>query len=316
MILRYYRGFSVLIFVALTVCYTPARAERIRVASSSPSLTARLPHFVAHAEGFFTREGLQVESIVVRNDAIILAALAAGEFDYVETGAPAAVNAIARGLPFVITGGFRSRLDYLLIGRKGLSSTADLKGAKIGATGAGGLSESVILAGMKKLGYQRDRDYTVLYVGNSPLRMIALEQGRIDASIFSPQQQLVLTQKGYSVIVDVGRLLPDIPALLLSTTRDKIKSNPDQIVRFLRAISQAMNLIKTDPDRAIEDARKQRYGGDLKLERETLKYYYDGFNIAFSAANVESLIDLMGIKTQMKPADFFDASFGEKARGN
>src|SRR3970282_1727807 len=136
MILRYYRGFSVLIFVALTVCYTPARAERIRVASSSPSLTARLPHFVAHAEGFFTREGLQVESIVVRNDAIILAALAAGEFDYVETGAPAAVNAIARGLPFVITGGFRSRLDYLLIGRKGLSSTADLKGAKIGATGA------------------------------------------------------------------------------------------------------------------------------------------------------------------------------------
>ncbi len=55
-----------------------AAAEKIRVASSSPSLTARLPHMVAHQEGFFTREGLEVESIVVRNDATILAALAGG----------------------------------------------------------------------------------------------------------------------------------------------------------------------------------------------------------------------------------------------
>src|ERR1041384_4164009 len=100
------------VLITLTMIFSdPARAERIRVSSSSPSLTARLPHFVGHEEGFFTREGLQVESIVVRNDATILAALAAGEFDYVETGAPPAVAAISKGLPFVIIGGFRSRLD-------------------------------------------------------------------------------------------------------------------------------------------------------------------------------------------------------------
>src|SRR5215831_20940927 len=129
--------FLPLLIVALALTADLALAEKIRVASSSPSLTARLPHFVAHEEGFFTREGLQVESIVVRNDATILAALAAGEFDYVETGAPPAVAGISKGLPFVIIGGFRSRLDYMLIGRKGISSTKDLKGAKIGVTGAG-----------------------------------------------------------------------------------------------------------------------------------------------------------------------------------
>jgi len=298
--------------IALTA--NAATAEKIRVASSSPSLTARLPHFVAHEEGFFTREGLQVESIVVRNDATILAALAAGEFDYVETGAPPAVAGISKGLPFVIIGGFRSRLDYMLIGRKGISSTKDLKGSKIGVTGAGGLSEAVAIAAMKKLGYQRDKDYIVLYVGNSPLRMIALEQGRVDASIFSPQQQMVLASKGYPMLIDVVRLLPDIPALILSTTREKTKSHPDQVVRFLRAINQAMNVIKNDPDRAVEDARKQRYSGDFKVEREALKYYYDSFSIAFNTANVESMIDLSGSKVQMKPADFFDASFGAKAQ--
>ena len=306
--------FSSILIVTLATTADLAVAERIRVASSSPSLTARLPHFVAHEEGFFTREGLQVESIVVRNDATILAALAAGEFDYVETGAPPAVAAISKGLPFVIIGGFRSRLDYMLIGRKGLSSTKDLKGAKIGVTGAGGLSESVAVAAMKRLGYQRDKDYIVLYVGNSPLRMIALEQGRVDASIFSPQQQIVLASKGYPMLTDVGRLLPDIPALLLSTTREKTKSNPEQVVRFLRAINQAMNVIKSDPDRAVEDARKQRYGGDFKAEREALKYYYDSFSIAFNAANVESLLDLSGGKVAMKPTDFYDTSFGAKAQ--
>jgi NitT/TauT family transport system substrate-binding protein len=289
-------------------------AERIRVASSSPSLTARLPHFVGHEEGFFNREGLQVESIVVRNDATILAALAAGEFDYVETGAPPAVAAISKGLPFVIIGGFRSRLDYVLIGRKGVASTKDLKGTKIGVTGAGGLSESVAIAAMKKLGYQRDKDYTILYVGNSPLRMIALEQGRVDASIFSPQQQIVLASKGYPIITDVGRLLPEIPALVLSTTREKIKSNPEQVVRFLRAMNNSMNMIRTDPERAVEDARKQRYSGDFKAEREALKYYYDSFNIGFNSANVESLLEITGTKTQMKPGEFYDASFGARAQ--
>ena len=306
--------FLLLMIAGIALTANAATAEKIRVASSSPSLTARLPHFVAHEEGFFTREGLQVESIVVRNDATILAALAAGEFDYVETGAPPAVAGISKGLPFVIIGGFRSRLDYMLIGRKGISSTKDLKGSKIGVTGAGGLSEAVAIAAMKKLGYQRDKDYIVLYVGNSPLRMIALEQGRVDASIFSPQQQMVLASKGYPMLIDVGRLLPDIPALILSTTREKTKSHPDQVVRFLRAINQAMNVIKNDPDRAVEDARKQRYSGDFKVEREALKYYYDSFSIAFNTANVESLIDLSGSKSQMKPADFFDASFGAKAQ--
>ena len=314
--LQLHGSLPVLIVLALAVSFSPARAERIRVASSSPSLTARLPHFVAHEEGFFTRQGLQVESIVVRNDAIILSALAAGEFDYVETGAPAPVSAISKNLPFVIIGGFRSRLDYLLIGRKGLSTVAELKGAKLGATGAGGLSESVLIAGMKKLGYQRDKDYTVLYVGNSPLRMIALEQGRIDASIFSPQQHLILTKTGYSAIADIGKLLPDIPALVLSTRRDKIKSSPDQTVRFLRAMNQAMEFTKSNSDRAVEDTRKQRYSGDMKAEREALKYYIDTFSIAFSAANVESLIELTGTKTQLKPGEFFDGSFGEKARSN
>ena len=217
---KYFLLYLKVVFLGAVMWHGSAGAQRIRVASSSPSLTARLPHLVAHEEGFFKQQGLDVESIVVRNDAIILAALAAGEFSYVETGAPSPVAAIAKGLPFVIVGGFRSRLDYIMIGRKGFSSPESLKGAVIGATGAGGLSESVVIAAMKNLGFQRDRDYKILYVGNSPLRMLALEQGRIDASIFTPHQQLILLQKGYHSIMDVGKLLPEIPSLLLSTTRE------------------------------------------------------------------------------------------------
>jgi NitT/TauT family transport system substrate-binding protein len=314
MSVRWHLALSFTLVSVLLAGEAVAIAEKIRVASSSPSLSARLPHLVAHQEGFFTREGLDVESIVVRNDAVILAALAAGEFDFVETGSPPAVVAISKGLPFVIIGGFRNRLDYMLIGKKGSSSIADIKGGKIGVTGAGGLSEAVAVSGMKKLGYQRDKDYTIFYAGNSPLRMVALEQGIIDASIFSPQQHLILTQKGYKIIADIGSLLPEIPALTLSSTRNKIKSNPDQAVRFLRAMNLAMNLIKSDPQRALDDAKKQKYTGDYKTEMDALKYYSDAFGITFSTTNVESLIELMSVKTQMKSTEFFEASLAEKAK--
>ena len=314
MSVRWHLALSFTLVLVLLAGEAVAIAEKIRVASSSPSLSARLPHLVAHQEGFFTREGLDVESIVVRNDAVILAALAAGEFDFVETGSPPAVVAISKGLPFVIIGGFRNRLDYMLIGKKGSSSIADIKGGKVGVTGAGGLSEAVAVSGMKKLGYQRDKDYTIFYAGNSPLRMLALEQGIIDASIFSPQQHLILTQKGYKIIADIGSLLPEIPALTLSSTRNKIKSNPDQAVRFLRAMNLAMNLIKSDPQRALDDAKKQKYTGDYKTEMDALKYYSDAFGITFSTTNVESLIELMSVKTQMKSTEFFEASLAEKAK--
>jgi len=123
-----------------------------------------------------------------------------------------------------------------------------------------------------------------------------------------------LASKGYPLLTDVGRLLPEIPALILSAMREKTKSNPEQAVRFLRAMQQAMNLIRNDPDRALEDARKQRYSGDFKMEREALKYYYDAYSIVFGAANLESLIELSGLKTAMKPAEFFDASLAARAQ--
>src|SRR5215831_11296073 len=51
-VMQFLRGCFLLLVITVLATADLARAERIRVASSSPSLTSRLPHFVAHEEGF------------------------------------------------------------------------------------------------------------------------------------------------------------------------------------------------------------------------------------------------------------------------
>jgi ABC-type nitrate/sulfonate/bicarbonate transport system substrate-binding protein len=310
------RALLFLLIVGLVPVRFLAAAERIRVGSASPELTARLPYLVGVEERFFAREGFEVENVITRNDPISIAAMVAGELNYSGVGAPAVVTAIHRGLPIVIVAGFRSKLFYGLVGRKGLSSLEDLKNAKIGTAGAGGLTESVIVVGLKKHGLQRSRDYNLLPVGGSRVRMQALEQGAIDASIFTPHQISALVQKGLKPLADLGSLIPDVPSHVLAMNRERARKNPDAVVRFLRAMGLANDFIKRDPDRAIEDARKQGFRGNFQVEREGLAIYGSAFTIAFGPTNLSALLEFAELKDETKHKavnDFFDGRFIEKA---
>ena len=125
-----------------------------------------------------------------------------------------------------------------------------------------------------------------------------------------------MVQKGLRPLADLGSLIPDVPSHVLATNRERARKNPDAVVRFLRAMGLANDLIKRDPDRAIEDARKQGFKGNFQVEREGLAIYGSAFTISFGPTNLSALLEFAELKDETKHkavSDFFDVRFIEKA---
>ena len=102
----------------------------------------------------------------------------------------------------------------------------------------------------------RDRDYKILYgVGNSPSRAQALESGRIQASPFSFLERLELEQKGFSVLFDIGKVLPGFPFVVILATKRKVEADPESVVALLRGMKRGLDFLKSN---------KASHSGDQK----------------------------------------------------
>src|SRR5437016_6834960 len=198
-------------------------AKTINVAYPSPSWNTSLPVSMAKEFGLFAAEGLEVQPVYVRGGPVVMAALLGGDADFAVIAGVTAVTSIHRGADIVIVGGHTAYIDQVLIGAKGVNKLSDLKGKVVGVTGSGGVTEFATVEALARKGLLRDKDYTILYSGNSPARVNALENGLVQAAAFSAIEKVVMEQKGYPLILETGKTIPEVPFMVIVTSRQKSK---------------------------------------------------------------------------------------------
>jgi len=246
----------------------------ITVAMVSPSWNTNLPIAVARGTGFFKEEGLEVRPIILSSSGpIMMALLMSGQTDLVVAGAVAILRGISHGAPVVGVGGYLNRISYALMSTRGLKTVADLKGKTIGITGVGGMGEFTVVEALRRNGLVRDRDFTVLNIEGGPAaRMAALKSGKVNAVPLTWGQRVQAEKEGYVLLLDTREALPELPSTIVASTRQFANSNPDKVVRFLRAVGKAMELIRREKDKAITLGKSQGLRGDVAFERKALDY--------------------------------------------
>jgi NitT/TauT family transport system substrate-binding protein len=267
-----------------------AHAKTITVAYPSPSWNTSLPLSTAKDFGIFAAEGLDVRPVYVRGGPVVMAALLSGEADYAIMAGVTAVTSISRGADVVIVGGHTAYIDQVLVGAKGINKLSDLKGKVVGVTGAGGVTEFATVEALARKGLIRDRDYSVLYAGNSPARVNALESGVIHAGAFSANEKVVMEERGFPLLLETGKALPEFPFMVIVTYRQKLKNNPTEVVAFLRALRNAMNVIQTSKDKVIAAAAKKDSNANVNVLRKSLDYTLDSFSIVLGKKNIQALV--------------------------
>jgi NitT/TauT family transport system substrate-binding protein len=234
-----------LIFLAATAAAARA-ADQVMTTYQSVTIGSSTPLWIAKDAGFFERQGLDVKIVFVEGSPRTMQTLIAGEAQIVESTGPAVLNARAAGSPVVIVAGYVNVMPYYLIVDNSINSPADLKG-KVGANHMPGTAaDTVIRIGLKALGLDPDRDVSLRAIGNTPMRLQAMSAG---VAQFMVAQDLELQQAkrlGFKLLVDYVAAKTPFPMGGAVTTQRYVKENRDTVLRYVKALAQALHYLKTN----------------------------------------------------------------------
>src|SRR6266540_1828354 len=135
--------------------------------------------------------------------------LFAGELQVVAGTGPAVASAKVRGADASMIMGFEVFLPYYLIATPAIKNIEDLKG-KVGANHSAATSADFAMRlGLRNIGPDPERDVNLRVVGATNLRMIMMQQGQAQFSVFSTTEREEAEKMGFKVLVDLaGKRIP------------------------------------------------------------------------------------------------------------
>ena len=213
--------------------------ERVIMAVPGIGLS-QLPAFVAQEKGFYKQERLEV-LIVVMDGTIATRAMIGGDIDF-NLALASGVSAILNGAPVKGVMGMTTRGTQSFMVKPEINSAADLKGKIVDVSGFGGSTHHGALLVLEHLGMDI-KDVSILNVGNSSLRLAALRFKKIDATILDTAFVRKAEELGFKRLVSLADL-GEIPSTGLMVTTTKLKKQPDQIRRVVRATLKGTSYFK------------------------------------------------------------------------
>lgn len=261
------------LFIVLLCFASQAAAEKIRIGYPDfNSSTFTLP--LAQMRGFFQEEGLQAELIRIRS-AVAIPALTSGEIDFHTVVSPALAAAL-RGIPVRLVACFTPGLTTAIIARPELKTVQDLKGKTIGLNSIGGGLENTVRMMLKHYGLDPDRDVKFLATGTVDTRFTALKQELTVATAGSTPVDYLGKKLGYVVLARAYDLF-SYPNTGLVASVKKIKENPDQLKRVIKAGIKANRYLHQNRDGTILAIMQW-----MKVDKETAAATYDGAAKSFN----------------------------------
>jgi len=211
---------------------------------------------IAVKEGYYKKHGLDVEIIKTNTTAAVQAMLSGKMQMATGAGAAAFVTATLEGAPpFVLVGSWVNVFPYKVMAQKTIKKVEDLKG-KTGHVGApfGTIPDTALRFALNRLKIDAEKDVKLVQHSNADPASIlaAMEKGEVQFGIFAPPFDLIAERRGYQMLLALpglgipwqqnGEILP----------ASYLKSNRDNVVRFMRATADASKFYYEQKEKTID----------------------------------------------------------------
>ena len=269
---------------------TSGGLERVRIATPGKLIDFSALYAGAHL-GIYRQEGLEPQFIVMRSG-IILQALVAGEIDYTTLLASAIRGALA-GLPVRVLMGLILKQTFFLVSQPEIREVKQLRGKRIAVANFGSSTDKSARVAFEHAGLDPNRDAIILAMGDTGLRYAALQARSIDAAVLSPPYNFSAQRLGYSNLVWLGDLLGETPSNGLSTSTKKLKEQPDQVYRMLRATVRSMIYTREHPREVLPIVMKEFRGWDSDSISQAFEFIVKGMSRdgTFSEATLREMVN-------------------------
>jgi NitT/TauT family transport system substrate-binding protein len=283
-----------------------ARAQTPSVKVGLPSLSMfSIMNHIAQDQGFFEKEGVQVELSHFESGSLNIRALLARAVDVADVETGLILGAAANGADLRIIGTQAQGLHFALYARKDISNLQGLAGRTFAISGIGGLPHLVLLALLDRQELDPNK-VQMLTVGGTSARLAALMAGKVDATLgeYSPK---VEADSNLRRLMIVSQELPLYMAQGLAVWGDTLSGKRDALERWQRGLVKATRWAYENKAEFIKASQKH-----LPSSTEELSTVYDFYlqarvwaiNGELEPKRVAYMQDLgIKTKTQSKPVD-------------
>ena len=287
-------------------------------AGEAPSLRANYaafsgafaPLWIAADRNLFSKYGLIVDLRYIA-PATATQALISKNLEIINPGGEI-VEAGLTGEPVVYIAGILNRAVMSIYAKPEIKSVADLKGKVLGLTVPGATTDFAARLLLQQARLVPGKDVKLLYLKGMVEILAGITQGNADAGIFTSPTTLKAQHAGLKELVNVTEQnIPMIHAALAST-KDYVKTNPDNVRRFLQAYLEGIKVARTDAEYAkqvIGKYTKTTDVNDLENSYQTFLPAWERLPLVPPAA-VQTMLNFAthpGAKAA-KPETFIDNS--------
>lgn len=238
-----------LFFFALSLVPDSALAQTAQVHVSAPSRSLSwFPAHLTREKGFYRAEGLDVDFVLMKPQ-VALQALITGDVGYT-TALGSTLRAAIRGLPLRVVMTIADKPLFALMARTGINSVEELKGKLIGISSFGASSDTLGRAILRRYRLDPSRDVKILALGGGTNRVVAMRTGAIDAALIEAPYNVMLEREGFHKLLFVGDLIPS-PLAGFGTTVEKIRKQPDEVRRLIRATLRGIQYAKNNKQESV-----------------------------------------------------------------
>ncbi len=232
-------------------------------------------------QGLYRKHGVNVEVINIRSGPQTMAALVSGDIQVAYTIPGSVVSAATSGLDVAFFAGIVNKADGDFIAVPSVRSAEDLKGKRIGVQSIGGGVWSMAMLAIEHLGLEPGRDrMTVMIVGDSPVLAQSLESGGIEATYLNYTHSRALKEKGFPVMLDLGKAPIPYQGLAAATRRGYLKQNPQIIDGLMRGFAETVSFIHKPANkeiviRSLVKNLRLRSPNDAEIGYSALQWLYN-----------------------------------------
>src|ERR1044071_3255371 len=296
-------------------------ADKVTVGTITLSLN-NLPIYVAQDKGFFAKENLFVEAVVLNASTRAIPALIGGSTHLSASSAMTTIRAVEKGAALKIVGGLINAPVYDLYAGPKYKSIKELRGTTIGVTGLI-TSDTVLMKEMLKAnGLEYPRDYAMLAIGGTPERWLAMQTGNIAAGILSPPFTFSADEAGFVNLGSTAKYTPDFTQTVFNVRAEWAQEKKPLLVRFLRATLRASRWIHAQKEDSVRIIAK-RFKFSEKQSEASWRYFVPTNAIPrdgeINAKGMEKVLQLLVEDGTMNPPlprqdKYIDMSYLDEAR--
>lgn len=207
--------------------------------TQSGNTSSSWPLYVAEQKKLFEKNGIQVETIIIRGATNVVRAVLSETVPIGRINPDYVIGAIEKGAKVKIVAANMEKIPYDIYARQEIKTGADLKGKTLGVSTLTGGTTLMVHEVLEKAYKLKDTDYKLLVVGTSPERYAALKGGSVQASFMGPPFTFRAAKDGFRKLANFHEYLGPILFTTDFAHANYIKSNRQEIVRYLKSMIEA-----------------------------------------------------------------------------